>query len=81
MILYFKMILMGVSILLLLGALVFAGGTLFKTGKIWFEGGKFTEGLGALLMGVVITVGILVMAFLVFLVVAGIQATDWGRTS
>jgi hypothetical protein len=69
-----------VMILLLLGSLVIAGGTLYKTGKIWFEGGNFTEGLGALLMGAVIAMVCVILAVLVFLAAAGIQSTDWGRS-
>ncbi|MFQ5842917.1 MAG: hypothetical protein ACE5I8_10815 [Thermodesulfobacteriota bacterium] len=58
-----------------LTALASAVWFLFTTGVIWREGGKFTEGLGSLLIGSVITGMALllgVIAFIAgFLILAG----------
>lgn len=68
-------VLLAIGGLLGLGAVVVAFASVFGTGTIWLSGGRFTEGLGSLVVGLVVVVGALVLGALAviagFLLLAG----------
>lgn len=56
--------------LLGLGAILAAFAAVFGTGTIWLFGGRFTEGMGTLLIGLVVVAGALLFGALA--VIAGV---------
>lgn len=60
--------LLAIGGLLGLGAVVAAFASVFGTGTIWLFGGRFTEGLGSLVVGLVVVVGALLLGAIAFIV-------------